>query len=42
MIETKTKGNLTSQEEALFKRVLYDLRMAYVAVQQEINNQTKK
>lgn len=30
MIERKTDGNLTSEEGALIKRVLYQLRMNYV------------
>ena len=30
MLEEKTRGNLTPDEEQLFKNVLYDLRMLYV------------
>ena len=30
MLEEKTKGNLTPDEEQLFKSILYDLRMRYV------------
>ena len=30
MLEEKTRGNLTSDEEQLFKNILYDLRMLYV------------
>lgn len=30
MIEEKTKGNLTGEEERLLAQVLYDLRMRYV------------
>jgi hypothetical protein len=30
MLEEKTKGNLTSDEEQLFKNILYDLRMRYI------------
>ncbi len=30
MLEEKTKGNLTRDEEQLFKNILYDLRMRYV------------
>jgi hypothetical protein len=30
MLHEKTKGNLTSDEEALITNVLYDLRMRYV------------
>jgi hypothetical protein len=30
MLDEKTKGNLTSDEEQLLKNILYDLRMRYV------------
>jgi hypothetical protein len=30
MLEEKTRGNLSSDEEQLFKNILYDLRMRYV------------
>jgi hypothetical protein len=30
MLKEKTRGNLESNEEALFENVLYDLRMRYV------------
>jgi len=30
MLEAKTRGNLTSDEENLFKHILYDLRLRYV------------
>ncbi len=30
MLQEKTKGNLTSDEEKLLKNILYDLRMRYV------------
>ena len=30
MLEEKTKGNLTNDEEQLIKNILYDLRMRYV------------
>jgi hypothetical protein len=30
MLEEKTRGNLTPDEEQLFKNILYDLRMRYV------------
>jgi hypothetical protein len=30
MLEEKTSGNLTSDEEQLFKNILYDLRMRYI------------
>jgi hypothetical protein len=35
MLEQKTRGNLTAQERSLLEHVLYDLRMRYVAAQQE-------
>lgn len=31
MLETKTKGNLSSDEEKMLERVLYDLRMRFMA-----------
>jgi len=31
MLKEKTKGNLTKEEEDLLERVLYELRMQYVA-----------
>lgn len=30
MLEEKTKGNLTKDEESMLKNILYDLRMLYV------------
>jgi len=30
MLEEKTRGNLTPDEEQLFKNILYDLRMRYI------------
>lgn len=30
MLEEKTRGNLTKQEEDMLKHILYDLRMLYV------------
>ena len=30
MLEEKTKGNLTEEEDKLIKHILHDLRMAYV------------
>jgi hypothetical protein len=35
MLELKTRGNLTAQERTLLEQVLYDLRMRFVAAQQE-------
>ncbi len=34
MLEEKTSGNLTKEEEGLIKNILYDLRMAYVREKQ--------
>ena len=31
LLEDKTKGNLTAEEQDLLKHVLYDLKMRYVA-----------
>ncbi|RLC15597.1 MAG: DUF1844 domain-containing protein, partial [Deltaproteobacteria bacterium] len=30
MLEEKTQGNLTKEEEGMLKNILYDLRIAYV------------
>lgn len=35
MLEQKTKGNLTPDEENLLQNLLYDLRLRYVAKQRE-------
>lgn len=35
MLEQKTRGNLSAQERSLLEQVLYDLRMRFVAAQQE-------
>jgi hypothetical protein len=35
MIEEKTKGNLTGEEERLVGQVLYDLRMRYVELSKQ-------
>ena len=35
MLEEKTRGNLTAQERSLLEQVLYDLRMRFVAAQQQ-------
>jgi hypothetical protein len=34
MLEEKTKGNLTQDEEKMLKNMLYDLRMIYIKVKQ--------
>ena len=33
MLEEKTKGNLTGEEERLLSEILYDLRMRFVAAE---------
>jgi hypothetical protein len=38
MLEEKTKGNLTGDEERLIAQILFDLRMRYV----ELENRDKK
>ncbi len=35
LLETKTKGNLTGEEEQLLHQVLYNLRMGYVAASRQ-------
>ena len=40
MLEEKTKGNLTGDEERLIGQILFDLRMRYVEL--EKRTQTKK
>ena len=35
MLEVKTRGNLSAQERSLLEQVLYDLRMRYVAAEQQ-------
>ena len=30
MLEEKTRGNLTNEEENMLKNILYDLRIAFV------------
>lgn len=35
MLQQKTKGNLTGEEERLLDHVLYDLRLQYVAAQKK-------
>ena len=35
MLEAKTKGNLTDEEQDLIKHVLYDLKMRYVRISSE-------
>ncbi len=32
MLQEKTKGNLTPQEEGMLQNILYELRMAYLEV----------
>lgn len=35
VLETKTKGNLTGDEERLLTQILFDLRMRYVELSKE-------
>ncbi len=35
LLEEKTKGNLTGEEERLISEVLYDLRLRFVAAKKE-------
>jgi hypothetical protein len=35
ILETKTKGNLTADESVILTQLLHELRMTYVAVQQQ-------
>ena len=35
LLEEKTKGNLTGEEERLLSEVLYDLRLRFVAAKKE-------
>jgi len=42
MIEKKTMGNLTQEEESLFKRTLYHLRMNYVDELKSTKEETEK
>lgn len=41
VLEEKTKGNLTSEEEQLLAHFLYELRLLFVAVQQHVAQQPK-
>lgn len=40
MLEEKTKGNLTGEEERLLSEVLYDLRLRFVAARKAANEAT--
>ena len=40
MLEEKTKGNLTGEEERLISEVLYDLRLRFVAASKEAGEKT--
>ncbi|NLE39632.1 MAG: DUF1844 domain-containing protein, partial [Pirellulaceae bacterium] len=35
LLEEKTKGNCSAEEAAMFESVLYELRMAFVAVKEK-------
>ncbi len=39
ILADKTKGNLTTGEDSLLSRFLYELRMLYVAVQNQLKKQ---
>ena len=39
ILADKTKGNLTTGEDGLLSRFLYELRMLYVAVQNQLKKQ---
>jgi hypothetical protein len=39
ILAQKTKGNLTGPEDSLLSRFLYELRMLYVAVQNQLSKQ---
>jgi hypothetical protein len=40
LLEEKTKGNLTGEEERLISEVLYDLRLRFVAATKEAGKKT--
>ncbi len=40
LLEEKTKGNLTGEEERLISEVLYDLRLRFVAATKEAGEKT--
>ena len=40
LLEEKTKGNLTGEEERLISEVLYDLRLRFVAATKEAGETT--
>ncbi|EKD42076.1 MAG: hypothetical protein ACD_73C00343G0002 [uncultured bacterium] len=42
LLEDKTRNNLTNDEAQIMKHVLHDLRMSYVAAQEQVNKQIKK
>ena len=41
LLDEKTKGNLTPQERDMLTRLLYDLRMAYVAMRDAKSGEMK-
>lgn len=41
LLRSKTKGNLTAQEEQLLEGVIYELRMTYVQINQQLAAQAK-
>ena len=40
LLEEKTKGNLTGEEERLISEVLYDLRLRFVAATKDADEKT--
>jgi len=40
LLEEKTKGNLTGEEERLISEVLYDLRLRFVAAKKDADEKT--
>ena len=40
LLEEKTKGNLTGEEERLISEVLYDLRLRFVAAAKDADEKT--
>lgn len=40
LLEEKTRGNLTGEEERLISEVLYDLRLRFIAAKKEADEKT--
>ena len=41
VLEEKTRGNLTQEEEVMLTQLLHELRMTFVAVRQKLSAQGK-